>query len=129
MRDRLIKLLETDVECNKDGHGDCSMCEYKYADDKCAHYLSNIIADFLLANGVIVPPVSVGQTVYRKYWNGGFVKCTVSMITQKADKSFKIRLSYNGSVGDYTEDDFGKTVFLTKEEAEAELVKRSKTNA
>ena len=85
----------------------------------------NGIANHLLANGVIVPPVSVGQTVYRKYWNGGFVKCTVSMITQKADKSFKIRLSYNGSVGDYTEDDFGKTVFLTKEEAEAALAERS----
>ena len=41
------------------------------------------ITDYLLANGVIVPPCKVGDAVYSKYWNGGFVKCTVSMITQQ----------------------------------------------
>ena len=67
------------------------------------------IADHLLANGVIVPPCNVGDTVYCKYWNGGFVKCTVSMITQQADKPLRIRLSANGSVSiEYTVNDLGK---------------------
>ena len=64
MRDRLIELLTTDVECTKDGHGDCSMCEYQCADDKCTKYLSKIIADFLLASGVIVSPCKMGRMTF-----------------------------------------------------------------
>lgn len=77
----------------------------------------------------ILPPCKVGDTVYCKYWNGGFVKCTVSMITQQVDKPLKLRLSANGSVSiEYTVNDFGKTVFLTKEEAEKALAERSSSN-
>ena len=45
----------------------------------------------------------------------------VSMLQQKADKSWKIRLTHNSSVFDITTEDIGKTVFLTKEEAENAL--------
>lgn len=63
-RDRLIELLETDLECNKDGHGDCSMCEYEYADNDCIRQISIQTADYLLASGVTVPPCKVGDKLY-----------------------------------------------------------------
>ncbi len=54
MRNRLIELLTDEVECNKGGHGDCSMCEYRYADKECEKHISGLVADHLLANDVIV---------------------------------------------------------------------------
>lgn len=63
-KNKLIELLCADIECNKDGHGDCSMCEYKYSDDKCFKYISELTADFLLANKVRVSPYNVGDTVF-----------------------------------------------------------------
>ena len=73
MRDKLKKLLMTDVECNKCGHGDCSMCEYEYSDEKCFEHMSAIIADYLLANGVIVLPCKIGDIVYTI--NSSYTKC------------------------------------------------------
>ena len=43
------------------------------------------------------------------------------MIQQKADKSWKFRVTENHSVQDYTTDKIGKTVFLTREEALAKM--------
>ena len=88
-------------------------------------------ADHLLANGVIVPPCKVGDTVWwlttanwqQTDWK--IVESKVSMLQQKADKSWKIRISHNSSVFDITTDELGKTVFLTKEEAERALKERS----
>lgn len=54
LKQRLIELLLTDIECDKDGHGDCSMCEYRFSDDGCAKHLSVITAEFLIANGVTI---------------------------------------------------------------------------
>lgn len=54
LRQRLAELLLTDNECDKDGHGDCSRCEYRYANDKCAKYITRIIVEFLIANGVTI---------------------------------------------------------------------------
>ena len=91
--------------------------------DSFAEYL----ADHLLANGVIVPPCKVGDTVWwlttanwqQTEWK--IVECKVSMLQQKADKSWKIRISHNSSVFDITTDKLGKAVFLTKEDAEEAL--------
>ncbi len=85
--------------------------------------LESRLADHLLANGVIVPPCKVGNKIY------------------------KIFTKYQPFVSDYVVEDYGipvktilrsydiipfseigKTVFLTKEEAEAELKKRGKEN-
>ena len=38
----------------------------------------------------------------------------VSMLQQKADKSWKIRVTINHSVGDYTIDEFNKYLFTTE---------------
>lgn len=72
-------------------------------------------------------PCKVGDKVWlikslnwqRTEW--GIKEGKVSMIQQKADKSWKFRVTENHSVQDYTIDSIGKTVFLTKEEAEQKL--------
>lgn len=83
------------------------------------------LADYLIANGVIVPPVGIGQTVYCIRYD-------------KARKPFvkplEIRSITTYGIGKFSvfttrDDTWGVTAFATEEEAEAELVKRSKTNA
>lgn len=72
------------------------------------------IADYLLDNGVIVPPVKVGQTVYqtdgtRIYEltvNGGSV------------------LVYDTDSIAFSDEAIGKSIFLTREAAEAALKAR-----
>lgn len=50
----------------------------------------------------------------------------VSSLQQKVDKSWKIRVSINSSVSDYTVDEFNKYVFLSETEAEIERKKQAK---
>ena len=112
-RDRLVELLmQGELEADKQGVFNCSRSEWK----------AEIIADFLLENGVIAPPVQVGATVY----------CTDSyrhLIKPLEIFGFdctKRICKYYCSGGDYTPAWFnpaeiGKTVFLTREEAEKAL--------
>ncbi len=83
---------------------------------------AEVVADYLLANGVVVPPLSLNQIVWCKSFDG-INQCKVSSLTQKADGSFKIRLTnlIHKFVFEITPDKIGKTVFLTKEEAEEKL--------
>lgn len=135
MRNRLIELLETDIECNKDGHGDCEMCPYSYADRACTQHISELIADMMLSKGVIASPVKVGDYVYTI--KGAYCKepkyCTVSKPLRVNEISIKHKrdgkdtimrgfITENGTR--YSFDNIGKTVFLTKEEAEKELARR-----
>lgn len=80
------------------------------------------LADHLLANGVIVPPVKVGHTVYCIRYDKSrklFVKpLAVNSITVWGDGGF--------SVFTTKEDTLGKTVFLTREDAEKALAERKK---
>ena len=80
---------------------------------------SSILADYLLSNGVILSPVDIGKTVYKVSRIGKIVSLNVvnydcDVITSPYDL-----ISFNS---------FGKTVFLTREEAEKAL-ERSKGNA
>ena len=87
-------------------------------------YFAEQIADYLLENGIIVPPAYIGQTAYylfRGFNTNEIIEGKVSMIQQKADKSWKIRLSYRGRLSDFTVEDFGKNVFFTYEAAEKAL--------
>ena len=105
MRDRLIELL------NKKYDHFCDQCGV----NKDSHYTDSL-ADYLLANGVIVPPCKVGTTIYmivekrakvtREYFR--FIKTT--------------KLTFLNL--ERVMNDFGKTVFLTREEAEAKLKER-----
>ena len=98
MRDRLVELLN----------------DFQVWDD----YISNEdIADYLLANGGIVPPCKVGDTVYCLETIGNEIEDYVvqNVGITATQGGWGIERSFNA---------FGKTVFLTKEEAEQALKER-----
>ena len=115
-RDRLIELLdELEAICH---------VPIKVDSDGCGSYDiegSEYIADHILADGWIRPPCKVGDTVY---WISPKNKIHKLEIT-----SIRITVSeteYGCWGGDYTpvcfyQNDFGKTVFLTKSQAEVAL--------
>ena len=72
------------------------------------------IADYLLANGVKVRQCNVGDTVYWYDMGGKLVEAEVvkSSFTARAKGKFEYDCLFA---------DIGKTVFLTKEEAEQAL--------
>lgn len=73
---------------------------------------------------VVVLPCKIGNVLFRPLsWRNIVEKCTVSLLTQKADKSWKIRLTSENfrTTFEITINDIGKTVFLTSEDAEKEL--------
>lgn len=99
-------------------------------------------ADYLLANGVIVPPCKVGDTVWEintKYPKSPFVNKFIviafhitsgkNILGHKKPSHIVVRFDYMPSLTKiiYLEN-FGKTVFLTKEEAEKVLAERSGDN-
>ena len=100
MRDRLTKMIQNSV-------------------GGCAKHWAEIIADNLLANGVIVQPVKVGQTVYCIRYDKArraFVKPLVVLsITMYGKGGFTVFTT--------KEDTLGKTVFLAREEAEQALAR------
>lgn len=119
-KERLIELLlesepikERDLD---DGWGDNEISD---------------IAEYLLENGVIVLPVKVGQTVY--YIFDGFIElCTIEIIflgnyTDKdGNYSYVAEIHFDREDCPYVTTeiyftDIGKTVFLTKEQAEKAL--------
>ena len=127
MRDRLIELLKTKAK-------------FRSISISVAEHFSDVaieaIADHLLANGVIVPPVWAGQTVYHynRYLGGVFPYLVDN-----------VRIGYMGKGGNYWSyeanchdeesdelldeldfdlDEIGKIVFLTREEAEKALAER-----
>ena len=109
IRDRLVEL----------------MCEVKHyeSDDLTYNDIENI-ADYLIANGVIVPPCKVGYKVYCLYQE---CQKETKIIELEID-TFEIHKDYtiiNGYCGEhcyrYFTHEIGKTVFLTKEEAKKKL--------
>lgn len=82
----------------------------------CARNWAEVIADHLLANGVIVPPCKVGDAVYMICWDDGiepFIE--EDKIIKVSTQKFWLKYCY------FNYDDIGKTVFLTREEAKAAL--------
>lgn len=105
MRERLIRLLQ-------EAEGQAA-----YYDGDDAY---GVAADYLLDNGVIVPPVKVGQAVHILPKHAKVIILTaVEWILQDRD-------GIVCSTGDYEFDttDIGKTVFFTYAEAEAALKAR-----
>ena len=93
------------------------------------------LADHLLADGVIVPPVKVGQTVYVNGFGVAEPHCVVSVQANIGISGFvrwrieawlkgEFLVSRDSGFDFWLEDEFGKTVFLTKEEAERALAER-----
>ena len=127
MRDRLIELLEKAFEF--------------YIDDPYCIPDEGEFADYLLSNGVIVPPCKVGDTVYIK--NRPLIISFLHIENEiyyvahfDCDDCgdcpfYEDDVSFEGehdckTMGyiQFTEKDIGKTVFLTKEQAEQALKER-----
>ena len=103
-RDRLIELIDKVL--------------VKY-DRGCLPFVMNEIADYLLANGVIVPPCKVGDAVYIiGKFTGQFMVNKVVAINYGGSGLFLLLDSYAVVA---VAEQLGKTVFLTKEEAEEKL--------
>ena len=112
-RERLIDLLYN--------------ARHKYA---LLHYESNIIADWLLEHGVIVPPCKVGDSIYcidqdadnnGEFYLGIFEGKIKTIALE--DDGLWIYCSYNDGLNMWhkIEDDLNRIVFLNREEAEKVL--------
>lgn len=104
MRDRLIELIDEAIN------------------DEYTSY-SNI-ADYLLANGVIVPPCKVGDKVYAIFEDKIRELKVIShtSLVSETVKTMTIHCTnYRGAGRAFEWCDIGKTVFLTREEAEKSL--------
>lgn len=99
------------------------MIEAKKTDPEAGSF-TDYLADYLLEHGVIVPPCKVGDRVYRPSDCLGVVQFVIISFNIYESEMF------------FTDDseniiylsDIGKTVFLTREEAERALKERE-TNA
>ena len=103
MRERLVELI-------KEAH-DAEDWGIDFFD------IDGYIADHLLENGVIVPPCKVGDKLYFLYNNNVF-DLDVKKIVQKEAGLFLVDKQFNDW---YSVDEIGKTLYLTKEEAEQAL--------
>lgn len=116
-RERLIETICEGLAQNCGGN--CTLPNNMYCQN------CHILADYLLANGVIVLPVKVGYTVYNI--DGECVSDSV-VIECKIDEcatGFKSQ-TYYGEEMEFDDYDIGKCIFLTKEEAEKALKERKK---
>ena len=95
---------------------------YTAAEEEYARKQAKYKANYLLANGVIVPPCNVGDKVYRISGNlrgEKIYKGAVDQIVVRDDN--RVVFYVYGHPLHFTEYDIGKTVFLSREEAEAKL--------
>ena len=103
-RDRLINIIKETELCNKNDCVNCLTCKYED------------IADRLIANGVILPPCPIGTKIYM-------------LVTKRPKTNFPEFTFIKDSKLTFLNIErviaqFGKTVFLTREEAEAKLKER-----
>lgn len=115
-RDRLIELI---INAKREDPETGSFTEF--------------LADYLLANGVTVPPCKVGDTVH--YFSGDFgtilpyfvENLNIAYLGEKGENcvyTFEANCNHENELLDsidFEPDDIGKTVFLTREEAEKAL--------
>lgn len=131
MRDRLIKLLKQ-AEKQQSLNAVCGDIDSLIDSPKGAEF----IADYLLANGVILPPCKVGDMVYfvledlDEETDGKFISSQrinevstrgIFVSDSLSEENCRIFVPYS---------DFGENVFLSKAEAERALkkVKKNRNN-
>ena len=114
-RDRLIDLLKGNLPCHTN--------EVAFWHDE----RIGALADYLIANGVIVPPCKVGDIVYKimdiESVHRQILEVEVLSIRIEDKMKFFVKTvkNYLYCYDEYSIDDFGKSVFLTREEAEQAL--------
>ena len=117
MRDRLIELLDN-ATVEKAKYYPNGTPAIMYCEKAVSRQVVYQLADYLLANGVIVPPCRVGQKVYyvieslEVVAEGHIREIIVAeeVFVQFTLKGWFSQISHIGEIG--------KTVFLTREEAE-----------
>lgn len=89
--------------------------------------LTDFTADYLLSNGVIVPPCKVGDTVYiiPKYDGNPYCGVVSDKIQMIGITNRGIHIKTRGKSNFNKTYMLGKTVFLTREEAEQALKKNA----
>ena len=117
MRKRLIELLlKSDPLHERD------------LDDDLVEGEVEALADYLLTEGVIVPPVKAGDTIYRIYAYEDYAKifeAKVVSVEYLADNDIYLHLlHYNGYAEPVPFAKYIHEIFLTKEEAENALAER-----
>ncbi len=123
MRDRLIALLKSPHKAEQMRQKGVDIG--KYEDD----YVEAMIADFLLANGVIVPPVKVGQTLYKVYM-GKILEVKAVSISYEPLPAFAYTIHFNSLgvlclMSDGTRNEkYSWDIYITREEAEKALAER-----
>ena len=102
--------------------------------------LEQKVADYLLANGVIVPPCKVGDVLYSNVRYSGYYMrqkdapysykvCFIGINDHKPHGGGFVNVVHeNGSMLQFEFSQIGKTVFLTKEEAEKALKEREQND-
>ncbi len=123
MKERLKEILQ-----NHDYYAHCEGCTRVIK--ACENCRDERLADHLLANGVIVPPCKVGDKVYEVQ------ECPSRIQALKVENihfdghhfSFGWCLwdarGFYRNIHGFTDSDIGKTVFLTRAEAEKALAER-----
>ena len=138
-KERLIELI---VKLGCEEYGGNAMCDgdcFERCKDCKIKITVEDLAERLIENGVIVPPCKVGDTVYV-ICNKMVQETTVfSMKVETEDKNYVFYIKalavdgMNKTVHGYATVFkifvFGKTAFLTRDEAEKALAERSKTDA
>lgn len=124
-REKLFELLLKHKKIEGGCGFNCAGCKY-FESEYCR---TEMLADYLIANGVVVLPCKVGDTVYR-IPRSAIRKYTVVYIGISADPfASYVNIAWYRDVHHFETlsvrfDEIGKTVFLTREEAEEALKKR-----
>ena len=109
-------------------------CNY-HIDEETSMTVNECSTGFKHKDQYVKLPAYIGQQVWVPYvyWMSSsnvvysaVREGKVSSLQQKVDKSWKIRISVNSSVSDYTIDEFNKYVFLSEADADIERKKRVK---
>ena len=98
----------------------------------CAKYWADVIADKLIAEGVIVPTVAIGAKVYIIGWCGDIEEFVVRGVRCETDGKGACSYGFRAVMGEesdihFREDYIGITVFLTRQEAEKALERSEDT--
>ena len=121
MRDRLIELLnfvQCKAECCSalDG-GRCGDLDHL---DRCQ---IETITDHLIANGVVLPPCKVGDTVYTIFEREIEILEIIQIKTEENSKGISrcYDARNNFLIMPFSDCHIGKSIFLTKDQAEQKL--------
>ena len=100
------------------------VCQY-HIDEETNMTVNECSHEFKHKDQYTILPAYVGQPVWyiSRWWNGTaeIREGKVSMLQQKVDKTWKIRISMGGSVSDYKVEDFGTRIYTVQEDANKAL--------